>query len=342
MASQQAWATLGPSSFSGDFPDPSVVAEGSTYYAFATQYGYWDATQRRFVCGPNDADPSDPNPCRNIQRLSGPGPNGPWTVRSDGLEQMPSWADQGYTWAPSVLKIAGQWLMYYTTRQHSTGQQCISVATAPTLTQTFVDRSSGPLVCQNSRGGSIDPAPFIDANGSIYLYWKSTDKVWFSTYAAIWGQQLSTSGLTAIGSAQRLLVRDQAWEGSTIEGPFMVGVPPVSTTTSRYTKYDLFYSGNSWETAKYAVGYAECTGPLTGCTKVTKSGPWYSANVAGTGPNGPGGQGFFTDSAGQLQMAYHAWAGEVGYGGPPPGGRRAMWVNPVRYNSTTHRPVPPS
>src|ERR1700712_457623 len=336
MASQQAWATLGPSSFSGDFPDPSVVAEGSTYPAFATQSGYWDANQHTFVCGPNDAAPSAPTPCRNIQRTGGPGPNGPWTVRSDGLEQMPSWADQGYTWAPSVLKIAGQWLMYYTTRQHSTGQQCISVATAPTLTQIFVDRSSGPLVCQNSRGGSIDPAPFIDANGSIYLYWKSTDKVWFSTYAAIWGQQLSTSRLTAIGSAQRLLVRDQAWEGSTIEGPFMVGVPPVSTTTSRYTKYDLFYSGNSWETAKYAVGYAECTGPLTGCTEVTKSGPWYSANVAGTGPNGPGGQGFFTDSAGQLQMAYHAWAGEVGYGGAPPRGRRA----PVGHPPPLHKTPP--
>jgi beta-xylosidase len=52
-------------------------------------------------------------------------------------------------------------------------QMSISVATSASPDGPFVDRSTGPLVCQTHLGGSIDPAPFVDEGCSRWLVWKS-------------------------------------------------------------------------------------------------------------------------------------------------------------------------
>ena len=55
-----------------------------------------------------------------------------------------------------------------TTRSTSpaSGQECISVATASRPQGPFTDKSTAPLECQKSLGGSIDPASFIDTDGT--------------------------------------------------------------------------------------------------------------------------------------------------------------------------------
>ena len=72
---------------------------------------------------------------------------------------------RGSTWAPSVLARDGGYVAYYTVRDTTSGHQCISAAVASSPAGPFRDDSWGPLVCQREHGGSIDPSPFVDADG---------------------------------------------------------------------------------------------------------------------------------------------------------------------------------
>ena len=80
-------------------------------------------------------------------------------------------------------------------------------------------------------------------------------------------------------------------------------------------EYLLFYSGNAWDSSKYAVGYATCkeiTGP---CTRPADADtPWMASSRFASGP---GGQEFF-GAVGQIWMIYHGWKpGEAGTKGSP-------------------------
>jgi beta-xylosidase len=84
-------------------------------------------------------------------------------------------------------------------------------------------------------------------------------------------------------------------------------------------RYYLFYSGNNWSTAGYAIGYAVCASPTGPCTKPA-DGPWLASTSRA---EGPGGEDVFVDPQGQLWMAVHAWVhGKVGY----PQGARNLFV----------------
>jgi hypothetical protein len=76
------------------------------------------------------------------------------------------------------------------------------------------------------------------------------------------------------------------------------------------TRYLLFYSGNNWDSANYAVGVATCSGPLGPCTE-----PWTQPILSSNaGALGPGGESVFTNSSGSPWIAFHAWLpGDVGY-----------------------------
>ena len=89
----------------------------------------------------------------------------------DALPTLPSWAEKGETWAPSVAFNGIGFVMYYTATEASTGDQCIGVATSATPLGPYVDTSAAPVVCQNGNdagrtvdngnyGGSIDPDIF--------------------------------------------------------------------------------------------------------------------------------------------------------------------------------------
>jgi hypothetical protein len=85
--------------------------------------------------------------------------------------------------------------------------------------------------------------------------------------------------------------------------------------------YDLVYSANDWDSADYAVGVARCSGPLGPCRKPL-SGPLFASQA---NLEGPGGATVFSDSQGQLQMAFQAWLpGAVGYPHP-----RLLFIRPL-------------
>jgi GH43 family beta-xylosidase len=340
--------------WAGNLPDPSTVLDGGVYYAYGTQdEGGQDSNIQR-ISSPllhtwpiPDLTPGGEEDREALPGLLHPGSSG---------QPTPTWAVPGATWAPEVVHLGRQWVMYYTVHHPcdtshpcsggATDTQCISIATASTPGGTFRDNSTRPFICQYGAGGSIDPAAYVTPGGAVYLYWKSTQTILFTRYAAIYGQRLTGDGLGLQGSPVTLLRSSAAWESGSIEGPAMV--------PNNNGKYDLFYSGNRYDSRNYAIGYAECTSPLSGCTKKTTSAPWFSTPTPTTpgatdttpyypdGPNGPGGESFLTGGdgrvirgpGGSVTMAYAAWGPVIG---PAP---RNLWITPVAFDATG-QPVRP-
>jgi hypothetical protein len=259
-----------------DFPDPYLLTDGGTTYAYGTN----SATG-------------------NIQMLESTDLTH-WTPVGDALPHLPTWAVPGNTWAPAVLQVGTTFVLYYTVQAAGDGDECISAATSTSPTGPFVDDSSAPLVCQTSLGGSIDPDAFVDDSGHPYLLWKSvgtTDQA-----PTIWSQALAPGG-TALGggSPAPLVTPTQPWEAGIVEAPAMAVVDG---------QYDLLFSGNDWSSSRYAIGLATCSAPTGPCT-VTGSGPILASQ---TGFSGPGGPAVFQDAGGQWWVAFAAYLPQaVGY-----------------------------
>ena len=111
--------------------------------------------------------------------------------------------------------------MYYTVRDRAHRVQSISVATSAGPAGPFTDSSSGPLICQLERGGSIDPDPYLDpVTHDRYLLWKSEENS-LGRPTRIWAQQLGSDGLSLAPGTSPSLVLGQsaAWQWPALEGP---------------------------------------------------------------------------------------------------------------------------
>ena len=266
---------LGGPVYPFDFPDPDVVRVGASYFGYATN----SATG-------------------NIQMIES-SDLAHWSVLGDALPHLGSWARPHATWAPGVMALNGGFVMYYTALDNASGAHCISVATASSPQGPFTDNTTAPVMCQSDLGGSIDPSPFTDASGTPYLLWKSEGAKRAPT--RIRSERLSADGLSMAGAPAVLLQPNQSWESGNVEGPSML----VSAG-----HYELFYSANDWNTAKYAIGAVTCQGPAGPCSGSAPH-PLLGSQSLFTGPGGPS---VFSDSGGTLWIAFHAWLpGAVGY-----------------------------
>lgn len=289
--------------FPRDFPDPFILPVqvqdddpyGGQYYGYATNARHINIQVIR------SADLIE------------------WTRvgrEGDALPRLPDWAAprQFLTWAPGVLQRDDEYILYYVARDVDGGRQCISYAVSDSPEGPFVDESQHPFICQLDEGGSIDPEPFVDQDGALYLLWKNDGNccglpVW------IYAQRLSDDGRALVGEPQRLITRDQDWETPLIENPSM---------HYHDSAYYLLYSANRWDSGDYAVGYARCESPLGPCVK-PQNGP-IMASVGRT--VGPGGASFFTDFDGDVWVAYHAWIiPNVGY----PVGQRKLHLGRIDF-----------
>jgi len=276
-----------------DFPDPFVLREGASYYAFATNAGGKNVP----VATSNDL--------------------AAWSELPDALPSLPIWAqpNASLTWAPSVLRRGNAFVLYYTARSKAAGYQCIGRAVATHAAGPYLDDTSEPFLCQvtapTALCGSIDPSPFVAPTGEAYLLWKSDENATeCAGDARLWAQRLAVDGLSLLDTPSELLKRDQRWESPLVEGPSMVAFA---------NRYYLFYSASWWESDNYGIGYATCDSPLGPCSKKTVDGPLVRS---GGDRLGPGGQELFTDGQGNMWMAHHAWSKPaVGYSN---GGRRSL------------------
>jgi beta-xylosidase len=278
--------------FTTNFPDPHVLRHGDGYIAYATNAGINlpMAVSRDLVNWAPVMDPANPK------------------KRLDGMPVLAPWVKPGFTWAPEVIEVGGKWLLYYTANHRKRDVQCIGLAVADKATGPFRDTAAEPLVCQFDLGGTIDANPFRDADGKLYLYYKSDgNRVGKGT--AIWGQRLSDDGRSVLGAPVALLRDDQPWEMKLVEAPAMVRAP---------TGLQMFYSAAyyGWDEksrlSPYATGYATCAGPLGPCTDAPDNPILYSFNDKQAGcVSGPGHPSIFQVGAHKV-IAFHAWAATGG------------------------------
>ncbi len=287
---------------SGDFPDPSILLWNGTYYGFSTQNF---APTGQII---------------NIQvSTSGNGVN--WNRASgvDALPHLPPWAEEGNTWAPSVVYDSTdlQFVMYYVATDRASGDQCIGRATSQIPTGPYVDNSTIPAVCQNDAwsypvvdgtqnlGGSIDPDVFTDNSGNHFLIWKSDGNHIPNTATDIWSIPLTANYQPNLNYNPTMLLQDDAaWQSGIVEGPFM-----YETSTGNYY---LFYSASQVDTTAYGVGWASCSsGPAAQCLEESGAGPLLTS---GPGVSGPGGPDVYTLAGGQTVLAFAGWQGTtIGY-----------------------------
>jgi beta-xylosidase len=280
----------------GQFGGPSLLRVGNTYWAYATTTGgdnlpvLHSGDLRTWMT--RSAYPSYANP-------------GWWAGYNDAMPHPASWAlyyihrngrNFASIWTPDVEQVGNHFVAAYSISIQRPGRHCISIATSRSPAGPFVDDSSGPIVCSSDPAGSIDPQVLKTADGSVYLIWKNAG-VKGSTPTTIWSRRLTSDGTSfAPGSRRHLLLATQRpWEGNVIENPAMI----------KYgSRWYLFYSGNSYQSAAYATGYAICSGPLGPCHRPTTPGP-----LLATGGRvvGPGGADPFYGPRGGLRMAYAAW-----------------------------------
>jgi hypothetical protein len=181
------------------------------------------------------------------------------------------------------------------------------------------------VICDPALGGDIDPDIFADsATRQNYLIWKLNGNL-IGHPSSLWAVALNPDFQIA-GTPSALLTDDQPWQAGDIEGPDMI---------EQGGTYYLFYSGNAYFSARYAIGYATCASPLGPCS----DSPNNPVLVGSAGMSGPGGPSLFHGTAG-LEMAFAAWAGTVGYGS---GGYRAMYAATVTFEAGVPRfnPVVP-
>jgi beta-xylosidase len=287
--------TTGPEEFVNpviavNFPDPGFLAADGTFHLYGTE-----------------------GEGLNVQTMTSTDLI-TWTPGPDALPQLGAWALPGKTWAPEIISVDGGYVMFYTAADQASGRQCIGRATASAPTGPFVDEDPAPFVCQPELGGSIDPNPVRTPDGSMYLYWKN-DGNCCGQPVHIWGQQLDPGAGALIGDPAPLLSNTQPWEGDLVEAPQMV---------VHDGKFVLFYAANTYNTDRYAQGYADCTGPLGPCTAAAE--PLLVTNTAAAGP----GHGYIFDHAGQTWILYHAWPPDA-VGFVTPG--RQVWLDQIEWTA---------
>ena len=268
-----------------DAPDPFVLQDSDRWVLYSTQVGLLNV------------------PVATAPDLA------TWSPPTDALPKLPPWAESGRTWAPGVLARPGGFVLYFAARSRATGGQCIGAATSTSATGPFTSPAAQPLVCQPELGGSIDPHPFVDADGTPYLLWKADGNA-VGNASVLFAQPLGSAGLTLAGDPVPLLQNDASWETPLIENPALLRMDG---------RYMLLYSGGWWESDTYATGYATCATPLGPCTKLTTDQPLHASDP---GVAGPGGATGVTGPAGDMWLAHHGWApGVIGYAA---GGARSL------------------
>lgn len=168
--SPAAAATYRNPVIASDFPDPTVLRVGGSYWAAATNHG---SLQPVFQLA------------RSRDLVN-------WSVVGSVFPQEPQWATSSW-WAPSLVSWRGRFLIYYSATPRSGRGRCIGVAVADRLPGPWTD--NGALLCG---GTAIDPTTTTDPSGQRLLL------VWAAP-GGIFAQQLNDDGTAVTGPATNVL-----------------------------------------------------------------------------------------------------------------------------------------
>ena len=262
-----------------DSADPFIYKNASTYYEFNTNDGVSNI------------------PVRSSTDLVH------WSAETDALPTMPSWANAGLTWAPSVLKqdtgFGPLFVLYFTAQDKASGKQCIGTASVGWAPAGPYVPASTSLVCDGN-DGDIDASPIRDQSGNATLFWKE-GLANVGSGAQIRSRMLDHSDPTIFlaGTSPVVMLTGQAgFEVGQIEAPSVTYDPGSG-------KYIMFYAANWWDQIYYATGWATCaqvSGKFSSCTRGTTHQPLLSYTNA---VKGPGGVETWTDNLGKRWLVYH-------------------------------------
>ena len=284
--------------YRGEFGAPSILRDGDTFYAYATNT---DGNNLPVLTS------TDLTTWRARKAWPLSRPFSTWKGYNDAMPFPARWAakhpnGKPGVWAPAVTKLRGRYVNAYAVQMRlGSGRHCLTLATSSSPTGPFRDRSRRPLYCSSDPNGSIDPAWFKH-RGKVYLIWKNAG-VPGGKPTRIVARRMTADGMRfARGSRARVLLQTKRrWEGNVIEAPAVIGY--------RGRVY-LFYSGHKYVGARYAIGYAICSGRLGPCRR----GSGRPLLTTGGKVAGPGAQSPVVDQNGRLRLAYSAWRkGRVGY-----------------------------
>jgi hypothetical protein len=255
--------------YADNFPDPSVLVVGQTYFAYSTNSG-----------GEN-------LPLIESTDLLH------WKPVGDAMSVLPLWASPDTVWSPSVSAApGGGYEDFFSAYDQAVGVRCLGRATSLSPLGPFVDASGHPFLCESAVGGSIDPSVYQTPSGD-YLQWKDDGEE--GQLQAIESAKLTADDTGLAGQPTVLLKATQPWEDGVVEGPALVDIAG---------KLELFFSANQWYTARYSLDATTCASPLGPCDGNTI----HQIAIPSSTGTGPGGPSFFV-ADGQTHMAFAAWTG---------------------------------
>jgi hypothetical protein len=273
--------------------DPTVFTEGGVHYIYAT-------TNYRHV------------PVRAVQNIDTP-ERGMEIAATEAMPGVPAWAAHPEIWAPTVGKIGGRYVMFFTAHRQGapdpSNDQCIGRAWADSPLGPFAPDPT-PFSCgADGIHGALDPSLYFPPDGRVFLL-----SAQGGSQTNIFSMQLDGAANPASGWSA-LVTRGQPWEEWFLENPSMV---------FDGNEYILAYSAGRWDTDRYVTGIARCRTPQGPCT-TRSDGPWLSSLPPVIGP---GGLEFFFGADGICRVIFHAYP----QGNVNPVGARQAFISQVRFD----------
>ncbi|MCC4722333.1 family 43 glycosylhydrolase [Salinicoccus sp. RF5] len=112
-----------------------------------------------------------------------------WEFVGQALEEKPDWKDEGFLWAPEIVKFGDQYNLYYSYSIWGDPNPGIGMAVADTPEGPFTDK--GVIFKSEEIGVSNSIDPFVVQGETNYLFWGS--------FHGIYGIELEDDGFTTTG-----------------------------------------------------------------------------------------------------------------------------------------------
>lgn len=138
---------------------------------------------------------------------------------------LPTWSQTSGAglWAPDIIRLGNQYVLYYSMSAWGDPNPGIGVATAPNPLGPWTDQGKLFDSIEIDVVNSIDPAVFIDDDERVYMFWGS--------FAGIYVVELSADGLSLKDGSKEAAknnkvlvagVDNKRWESGNYEGAYVV------------------------------------------------------------------------------------------------------------------------
>ncbi|MEV8372873.1 family 43 glycosylhydrolase [Kribbella sp. NPDC056861] len=239
-----------------------------------------------------------------------------------------AWAE-GAVWAPGVVKFAGKFYLYYTATKAGTasgggnGHKCIGRAVSENAGGPF--RNAGLWHCPAGGRWAIDANPFV-SGGKLYVAFRD-DSIASGPETGLSVVPTDANGWGLWGQRRSLLLStDITWDtrGTDGSGTHLVENPSMFRHNDGI--WYVAYSGNNYNSVRYATGIASCGAnplPATRCQPLQDGArrPYFGYSGAGdldpfatlpANHTGPGGMDIFNAADGTFRVVYHYWKNNGG------------------------------